>query len=184
MSYDYTDLKARMEKTLEAFKKELGSLRTGRASANLLDQIKVDFYGSLSPINQVATISVPESRTLSVQVWDKSMTKAVEKAILDSDLGLNPLVDGETMRIHLPDLNEERRRELVKISGKYAETARVAIRNVRRDAMDDIKAMEKEGDISKDEAHSFTQGVQKHTDEFIKKIDDLLAVKEKDIMQV
>lgn len=184
MSYDYTPLKERMEKTLEAFKKELSSLRTGRASINLLDQVKVDFYGSMSPLNQVSTISVPESRTLSVQVWDKSMVKAVEKAILDSDLGLNPVVDGEVMRIHLPDLTEERRKDLVKVAGKYAETARIAIRNVRRDEIDDVKALEKDGEISKDEAHTYTQGIQKHTDEFIKKIDDLFLAKEKDIMQV
>jgi ribosome recycling factor len=184
MSYDYTPLKNRMDKTLGAFKKELASLRTGRASTNLLDQIKVDFYGSLSPLNQVATISVPESRTLSVQVWDKTMVKEIEKAILDSGLGLNPVVEGQIMRIHLPDLTEERRRELVKIAGKYAETARVAVRNVRRDAMDEVKTLEKEGEISKDEAHGFTQGIQKQTDEYVKKIDDLLVAKEKDIMQI
>jgi ribosome recycling factor len=182
MSYDYSDLNARMDKTIETFRKELGSLRTGRASAGLLDQIRIDFYGTLSPLNQVATISIPESRTLSVQVWDKSMVKKVEKAILDSDLGLNPTVDGDSMRIHLPELNEERRRELTKIAAKYAEAARIAIRNVRRDEIDEIKKLEKDSEISKDEVHTFTQGVQKHTDEHIKKIDELLSAKEKDIM--
>jgi ribosome recycling factor len=130
----------------------------------------------------VATISITESRTLSVQVWDKSMVKKVEKAILDSDLGLNPTVDGDSMRIHLPELNEERRRELTKIAAKYAEAARIAIRNVRRDEIDEIKKLEKDSEISKDEVHTFTQGVQKHTDEHIKKIDELLSAKEKDIM--
>ena len=178
------DLDKRMDGAFEVLTREMTGLRTSRASVNLLDSIKVDMYGSLMPLNQVGTINIPESRMLTVQVWDKGLVKAVEKAIRDSDLGLNPSSDGQLIRLPLPPMSEERRHELVKIAGKYAEEARISVRNVRRDGMEMIKKWEKEGEISEDEHHRLSTDVQALTDTHIKKIDDLLALKQKDIMQV
>jgi len=178
--YDEADLKRRMQGAVDVLHKEYSGLRTGRASASLLDPVVVDVYGSKMPLNQVGTISVPEPRMLTVQVWDGSAVAAVEKAIRDAGLGLNPQQDGGTIRIPIPDLNEERRAELTKVAGKYAETARVAVRNVRRDGMDAIK----NGDESEDEQKRLSEVVQKHTDSYIQKIDTMLSEKEKDIMTV
>lgn len=178
------DLGKRMDGAFEVLAREFTGLRTGRASINLLDTIKVDVYGSFMPINQIGTIGVPEARMLTVQVWDKSMVKNVEKAIRDSDLGLNPASDGQLIRIPLPPMSEQRRQEMVKIAGKYAEEARISVRNVRRDGMEMLKKWEKEGEISEDELHRLSADVQTLTDNHIKKIDDLLAAKQKDIMQV
>ena len=178
--FDRVSLKRRMEGAVENLHKEFGGLRTGRASASLLDPVHVDAYGSSVPINQVGTVSVPESRLLVVQVWDGALVKSVEKAIRDSGLGLNPQPDGGTVRIPIPDLNEERRQELTKVAGKYAEAARVAVRNVRRDGMD---AAKKSG-ASEDEQKRLSEEVQKLTDQTIQKIDTMLTDKEKDIMTV
>lgn len=178
------DLGKRMDSALDVLAREFSGLRTGRASVNLLDTIKVDVYGSLMPLNQIGTINVPEPRMLTVQVWDKSLVKVVEKAIRDSDLGLNPASDGQLIRIPLPPMSEERRQELVKLAGKYAEDTRISVRNVRRDGMEMIKKWEKDGEISEDEHHRLSHDVQTITDNHIKKIDDLLALKQKDIMQV
>lgn len=181
---DFVDLKRRMEGAISAFKSDIAALRTGRASANVLDPVTVEAYGSRMPLNQLANISVPEPRMISVSVWDKSMVGAVEKAIRESNLGLNPITDGVNLRIPLPELNEERRKELVKVAHNYAENARVAVRHVRRDGMDDLKKAEKDGDISKDESHDQAETVQKLTDETISQIDSLLTDKETEIMQV
>ncbi|HZH27065.1 MAG TPA: ribosome recycling factor [Azospirillaceae bacterium] len=178
------DLGRRMDGALEAFRKELAGLRTGRASVSLLEPIVVDAYGSSLPMNQVGTISVPEPRMLSVTVWDRGMVKAVEKAIRDSGLGLNPQTEGSTIRVPLPELTQERRKELAKVAHKYAEQTRVAIRNVRRDGMDMLKKAEKDGDISEDEHKKLADKVQQLTDQHIKKVDETLASKEKEIMQV
>jgi ribosome recycling factor len=176
--------KGRMDKAVSALKDEFASLRTGRASANLLDQVHVDAYGSSVPINQVAAVNVPEPRMISVSVWDRGMTVSVEKAIRNSGLGLNPLVDGQTLRIPIPPLTEERRKELAKVAGKYAEQQRVAIRNIRRDANDDLKKAEKDGAISQDEHKRMETEVQKLTDEAIKRVDEALKTKEQEIMHV
>ncbi len=184
MSYSKQDIQRRMEGAFDALQKEFSGLRTGRASASLLDPVIVDLYGSKMPLNQVGTISVPESRLISVQVWDASAVKSVEKAIRDAGLGLNPMPDGNNIRIPIPDLNEERRKELTKIAGKYAETARISVRNVRKDGMDAVKKMEKDGDISEDDLKRLSDEVQKLTDETIKEIDALLSDKESDIMTV
>ncbi|TWG99092.1 ribosome recycling factor [Mesorhizobium sp. J18] len=181
---DFKDLQRRMDGAVSAFKHDLGSLRTGRASANLLDPIQVEAYGSPMPINQVATITVPEPRMISVSVWDKSMVQAVDRAIRESNLGFNPIVDGSTLRIPLPELNEERRKELAKIAHQYAENARVAARHVRRDGMEHLKKAEKDSAISQDELRSQSERVQKMTDDTIATIDKLLAEKEAEIMQV
>ncbi len=185
---DYNTLKndtnARMEKTLEALRSDFGGLRAGRAHASLLDGILVEAYGSMTPISQVGTISVPDARTLSVSVWDKAMAKNVEKALRESDLGLNPMSDGQLIRIPIPPLSEERRKELVKIAGKYAEQGKVAIRNIRRDAMDEVKKMKKDSLISEDEEKKYNNDIQKWTDDAIKKVDEMVVAKEKDIMQV
>lgn len=181
---DLDDIQRRMDGAVTALKSEFGGLRTGRASASLLDPITVDAYGAKMPINQLGTVSVPEPRMLSVQVWDRGMAKAVEKAIRDSDLGLNPQADGQLIRIPLPDLSEERRRELVKVASKYAESARVAVRNVRRDGMDLLKKLEKDGDLSQDDRHLYEQEIQDLTDSHVKEIDEALEAKEQDIMQV
>jgi ribosome recycling factor len=181
---DFKDLQRRMEGAIQAFKSDLASLRTGRASANLLDPIQVQAYGSAMPVNQVATISVPEPRMLSVSVWDKSMVGAVDRAIRESSLGLNPIVDGTTLRIPLPELNEQRRKELVKIAHTYTENARVAARHVRRDGLDNLKKSEKDGHIGEDEVRKLSERVQKLTDDTIKEIDGLLVEKEAEIMQV
>jgi ribosome recycling factor len=181
---DLDDIERRMDGAVGALKAEFAGLRTGRASASLLEPIQVEAYGSRMPLNQVGTISVPEPRMISVQVWDRSMTKAVEKAIRESDLGLNPQSDGQLIRVPLPDLSEERRAELVKVASKYAESARVAVRNVRRDGMDHLKKMEKDGDISQDDRRLYEEEIQELTDKHVKAIDEALASKEKDIMQV
>tara|TARA_B100000212_G_scaffold206034_1_gene155454 strand:- start:560 stop:1171 length:612 start_codon:yes stop_codon:yes gene_type:complete len=178
------DLKRRMEGAINAFSNDLAGLRTGRASVNMIDQITVDAYGSKIPIEQVGTISVPEPRTISIQVWDKGLVISVEKSIQESGLGLNPQTDGQLVRIPVPELNEERRQELIKIAGKYAEQSRISIRNIRRDGMDSIKAMEKNSEIGKDESVSLSSNVQNLTDEHIKKIDEILLNKEQEIKQV
>jgi ribosome recycling factor len=182
--FDLADIKRRMQGAIQSFKHDLGGLRTGRASASLLDPIQVDAYGAMMPLNQVATVSVPEPRLLSVQVWDRSMVGAVEKAIRDSDLGLNPSTEGQTMRIRIPELNEQRRKEMVKVAHKYAEEARIAVRHVRRDGMDLLKKLEKDGHISKDDIERHSDQVQKATDQSVADIDAALVGKEKEIMQV
>jgi ribosome recycling factor len=183
-SGDYQDIQRRMEGAISAFKHDLATLRTGRASSNLLDPIHVKAYGTEMPLNQVATISVPEPRMISVAVWDKSMVGAVDRAIREANLGFNPIMDGNNLRIPLPELNEQRRKELVKIAHGYAENARVAVRHVRRDGMDYLKKAEKDGDISEDDHRKQADRVQKLTDETISSVDHLLAGKEAEIMQV
>lgn len=178
------DTKTRMDKTIESLKADFGGLRAGRAHASLLDGIMVEAYGSMTPLSQVGTVSVPDARTLSVSVWDRSLAKTVEKALRESDLGLNPASDGQLIRIPIPPLSEERRKELVKIAGKYSEQKKVAVRNIRRDALDEIKKLKKDNQISEDEEKRFENEIQKLTDEAIKKIDEAFASKEKDIMQV
>lgn len=178
------DTLARMEKTLEALKGDFGGLRAGRAHASLLDGILVEAYGNTTPIAQVGTISVPDARTLCVSVWDKALAKNVEKALRESELGLNPMNDGQLIRIPIPPLSEERRKELVKIAGKYAEQSKIAVRNIRRDAMDEVKKLKKDSLISEDEEKKYNNDIQKWTDDAIKKIDEQAANKEKDIMQV
>ncbi|NJO34188.1 MAG: ribosome recycling factor [Rhodospirillales bacterium] len=183
-AFDLKDIEKRMRGALQVLKQEFGGLRTGRASATLLDPITVTAYGSRMPINQVATVSVPEPRMITVSVWDKSQVSAVEKAIRESDLGLNPVVDGTTLRLPIPELNQERRQELTKIAAKYAEQARVSVRNVRRDGMDLLKKLEKDHEIGEDEHRSLSAKVQEATDKVIKEIDAALAAKEAEIMQV
>jgi len=173
-----------MDSAVEVLRKEFSGLRSGRASTSLLDPVMVDAYGSSMPLSQCGTVGVPEPRMLTVQVWDKGMIKSVEKAIRDAGLGLNPSVDGQLVRVPIPALNEERRREMQKIAGKYGEQARVSVRNVRRDGMDALKKLAKDGHISEDEIKKHEKEVQAITDETIKKIDDSLANKEKEIMQV
>src|SRR5215203_2427830 len=182
--FDINELKRRMQGATQALKHELGGLRTGRAAASMLEPVQVDAYGTHMPLNQLATISVPEPRMLSVQVWDKSMVKAVEKAIVDSNLGLSPATEGQVLRLRIPELNEERRKELVKVAHKYAETARVAVRHVRRDGLDYLKKSEKDGSISQDDEKRLATEVQKATDGTIAEIDQLLAAKEKEILTV
>jgi ribosome recycling factor len=174
----------RMDGALEALNKEFAGLRTGRASAHLLDPIKVQAYGSTMPLNQVGTVNVPEPRMITVQVWDRGLVREVEKAIRDAGLGLNPASDGQLVRVPIPELSQERRTELSKIAHKYAEQARVAVRNVRRDGMELLKKQEKDGKISEDEHRKLHDEVQKLTDGHVKKVDDALAAKEKEIMQV
>ncbi|MBX3578033.1 MAG: ribosome recycling factor [Rhizobiaceae bacterium] len=181
---DFKDLQRRMEGAVGAFKHDLGSLRTGRASSTLLDAVQVQAYGSAMPINQVATVSVPEPRMISVSVWDKSLVSHVDRAIRESNLGFNPIVDGTMLRIPLPELTEQRRKELVKIAHGYAENARVAARHVRRDGMDSLKKAEKDHVISQDDHRVQSDKVQKLTDDTISSIDSLLAEKEAEIMQV
>jgi ribosome recycling factor len=181
---DLDDLKRRMQGAIDMLDQEFGGLRTGRASTSLLEPIVVDVYGSQMPLNQVASINVPEPRLLTVQVWDKGNVQPVEKAIQASGLGLNPSVDGQLVRVPIPELSEERRVELTKVAGRYAEQARVAVRNVRRDGMDALKKMEKDGDLSQDEHHLWGDEIQAMTDEIVKKIDDSLQNKEQDILQV
>lgn len=179
-----TDLTRRMDGALEALKREFSGLRAGRASPALLEPVKVEAYGSLMPLNQVATIAVPEARMLTVQVWDRSMVNATVAAIRDCGLGLNPQPDGQVIRVPLPVLTEERRIELVKAANKYAEAARIAVRGVRRDGMEQIKALQKKSEISEDEERDWSEQVQKLTDGYIKRVDDSFADKEKDIRQV
>ena len=176
--------KDRMDKAVVALKEEFSSLRTGRASAGLLDQVFVEAYGSQTPINQVAAISVPEPRSISVNVWDKALVVSVEKAIRNANLGFNPVVEGTMLRVPVPPLTEERRKDMVKLAGKYAENQKIAVRNVRRDANDDLKKAEKDSVISQDEQKRMETEVQKFTDEAIKRIDETLKIKEQEIMQV
>jgi ribosome recycling factor len=183
-THDINELKRRMQGALGVLKHELGGLRTGRASASLLEPIHVEAYGQNMPLNQVATVSVPEPRLLSVQVWDKSMVHAVEKAIMAANLGLNPSTEGQVLRLRIPELNEERRKELVKIAHKYAEAARVAVRHVRRDGMDVLKKLEKDHKVSKDDHKRMDTDVQKATDDAISEVDQMLAVKEKEILTI
>ena len=184
MSINLDEFKHRMQAGVDVFAKELSGLRAGRASINLLDPIKVDAYGSYMPISQVGTVTAPEPRLLVVQVWDKGMVKAVEKAIRESSLGVSPSADGQLVRVVLPDLNQERRQELSKIAGKYAEEAKIGVRNARRDGNELVKKMEKDKEISEDDSHRLIENMQELTDSFIKKIDDMLAIKQKDIMHV
>ena len=184
MSIDLSNIERRMEGALATLKTELNGLRTGRASASLLEPVMVEAYGQLMPISQVGTITVPEPRMIAVQVWDKSQVNLVEKAIRESGLGLNPMPDGQLVRVPLPELNEERREELVKVAGKYAENGRVAIRNVRRDGMDQLKKAEKNSEISQDEAKDLASDVQDLTDKYVAKVDELLTVKEGEIRQI
>jgi ribosome recycling factor len=183
-THDINEVKRRMQGASGVLKTELSGLRTGRASAHLLDPVMVDAYGSQMPLNQVATVSVPEARLISVNVWDRSLMHAVEKAIVNSNLGLSPATEGQVIRLRIPELNEERRKELVKVAHKYAEAARVAVRHVRRDAMDVIKKQEKDHDISKDDHDRFSTDIQKATDAGIAEIDHMLAAKEKEILTV
>ena len=174
----------RMEDTMVSLKRDMDSISTGRANPALLDPIRVEVYGQFMPISQLANISVPEATTLAIQVWDRESLKLVEKAIINANLGFNPMVDGTTIRIMIPKLSEERRKELVKLAKKYGEDKKVAIRNVRRNALDDFKKREKELAASKDQIHSFNDVVQKITDDFVKKIDEVIVVKEKELMKV
>src|ERR1700692_1638766 len=183
-NFDINELKRRMQGATQSLKHELGGLRTGRAAASMLEPVQVDAYGTHMPLNQLATISVPEPRLLSVQVWDKSMVKAVEKAIVDSNLGLSPATEGQVLRLRIPELNEERRKELVKVAHKYAEAAKVAVRHVRRDGLDTVKKLEKNHEISEDDQERLANDVQKATDGMITEIDQLLAAKEKEILTV
>ncbi|MEP4768270.1 MAG: ribosome recycling factor [Roseibium sp.] len=181
---DLDDLKRRMNGALSVLKTEFAGLRTGRASSSMLDPISVDAYGQSMPLSQVGTVSVPEPRMVAIQVWDKSMVAAVEKAIRESNLGLNPVVDGQLLRLPIPELNQERRQELVKVAHKFAEAAKVSVRHVRRDGMDDSKKAEKDGDISQDDSRVASEEVQKLTDQMIAEVDSMLEKKEQEIIQV
>jgi ribosome recycling factor len=178
------DLRRRMDGALEVLRKEFGGLRTGRASASLLEPVTVPAYGGTSPLNQLANISVPEPRMITVQVWDRALVKAADKAIREAGLGLNPQTEGQTIRVPIPDLNEERRRELTRVSAKYAEQARVAVRNVRRDGIEVLKRREKDAEISQDEQRKLQQEVQHLTDGYIGRIDETLSQKDREILQV
>ena len=182
--FDLNELDRRMRGAIDTLKKEFGGLRTGRASIHLLDPVVVNVYGARMPINQVATASTPDARTISVQVWDKSNVSAVEKAIREANLGLNPVTEGALIRLPIPALNAERRQELVKLAHKYAESARVAVRNVRREGMDVLKKLDKDGEMSEDDHHKNSTKVQELTDKLIKEIDQTLATKENEIKQV
>lgn len=181
---DLKTYRERMDKSVNSLKDDFAGLRTGRANAGLLEPVMVEAYGSTSPLNAVAAISVPEPRMISVSVWDKSMVTPVEKAIRSAGLGLNPVVDGQTLRLPIPPLTEERRKELVKLAGKYAEQARIAVRNIRRDGNDDLKKAEKASEISQDDQKKMEAEIQKDTDAAIKRIDETLKTKEVEIMQV
>lgn len=180
--YEKADIDRRMAGAVESLKSDLSGLRTGRANTSLLDPVQVSVYGAMMPLNQVATVSAPEPRMLSVQVWDKSNVSAVEKGIAHANLGLNPIVDGQTLRLPMPDLTEERRKDLAKLAGQYAEKAKIAIRNVRRDAMESLKVDEKKKDISEDERKRMEDEVQKLTDKFVAETDDAAAKKEQEIL--
>ncbi len=177
-------LETRMKTSIEALKREFQSIRTGRANPAILDGVMVTAYGSKMPLNQLANINVPDSRMLTVQVWDKGMVKAVEKAIMESELGINPVTEGEVLRLHMPDLSEERRRDYVKLAAKYAEAMRVSLRNIRRDGIDALKKMEKDKEISEDDLHRGSTKIQELTDKYVSMVDDLCQQKEKDIMQL
>ena len=183
-THDLEELKRRMHGATSVLKTELSGLRTGRASANLVDPVQVEAYGSHMPLSQVASVTVPEPRLVSVNVWDKSLVHAVEKAIVNSNLGLSPATEGQVIRLRIPELNEERRKELVKVAHKYAEAARVAIRHVRRDGLDVVKKLEKDHAISKDDQERFSADIQKATDGIIAEVDKMLAEKEKEILTV
>jgi len=183
-NFDLNEVKRRMQGAVQSLKHELGGLRTGRASASMLDPVQVEAYGGHMPLNQLATVSVPEPRMISVQVWDKTMVKPVEKAIVDSNLGLSPATEGQVLRLRIPELNEERRKELVKVAHKYAEAAKVAARHVRRDGLDVLKKLEKNHEMSEDDQKRHADEVQKVTDGIITEIDQLLAAKEKEILTV
>ena len=180
--YDKADVERRMKGAVEALKSDLQGLRTGRANTTLLDPVQVEVYGSMMPLQQVATVSAPEPRMLSVQVWDKSILHAVEKAIAYANLGLNPIIDGQTLRLPIPDLTQERRKELAKLAGQYAEKAKIAIRNVRRDAMESLKTDEKKKEISEDDRKRSEEQVQKLTDQYVKETDEAAAKKEQEIL--
>jgi len=182
--FDLKTYRKRMDGAVSALKSEFGGLRTGRANAALLDGIMVSAYGSEVPLNQVGSVSVPESRMLAVSVWDKTMVASVEKALRQSNLGINPVTDGQTVRIPMPPLTEERRRDLVKVANGYAENAKIAVRNVRRDGMDALKKAEKDGDMGEDEQKAHSADVQKATDTVIAEIDEVLKTKSEEIMQV
>ena len=182
--YDKADIERRMSGAVEALRSDLSGLRTGRANTSLLDPVQVEVYGALMPLNQVATVNAPEPRMLAVQVWDKANVAAVEKGITKANLGLNPMTDGQTIRLPMPDLTEERRKDLVKVVRHEAEQARIAVRNIRRDANSDFKDLLKEKEISEDEAHKAEDGVQKLTDTYVGKIDKVLADKEAELMEV
>ena len=184
MNFELNTYEEKMSKALEVLKREFSGLRTGRASVSLLDPIIVEAYGSKVPISQVSNVSVPEARLITVQVWDESQVASVENAIRNSDLGLNPMSEGNVIRIPIPELSEERRKEIVKIASKYSEDSKVVIRNIRRDAMEKIKNSEKNKEISKDESFQFSEDVQKITDKFIGLIDSIFEEKEKDILKV
>lgn len=177
-------LTEKMEKALSVLDKECSGLRTGRASAHLLDPVVVEMYGSKMPLSQVGTIATPDAKTITVQVWDKGMVKTVEKAIADANLGVNPMSDGQLIRMNLPPISEERRKELVKLAHKYGEGTKVALRNIRRDGMDALKKMEKDNAISKDEHHQYSEEIQKLTDDFSKRVDAFTEIKEKEILTV
>ncbi len=181
---DLDDIERRMDGALAALRREFAGLRTGRASTQLLEPMMVEAYGATMPITQLATVNVPEPRMLSVQVWDRGNVKAVERAIRASDLGLNPQVDGQLLRIPLPDLSEERRRELTRVAGRYAEGARVAVRNVRRDGVESVRRLEKDGELSQDDRHLYEEEIQSLTDDHIGQIDQMLSTKESEIMHV
>ena len=183
-THDLAELKRRMQGAMQVLKQELSGLRTGRASANLLEPVQVEAYGTRMPLNQLATVSVPEPRMISVQVWDRSMVHAVEKAIIAANLGLNPATEGQVLRLRIPELNAERRKELVKVAHKYAEDARIAVRHVRRDGMEVLKKLEKDHKISQDDHKRHDADVQKATDQAIGEIDHALAAKEKEILTV
>jgi len=178
------DLRRRMDGALEVLRKEFGGLRTGRASTILLEPVQVNAYGGMVPLNQVASVNVPEPRMISVQVWDRSVVKAVDKAIREAGLGLNPQTEGQVIRVPIPELNEERRRELTRVAAKYAEQARVSVRNVRRDGIEALRRLEKDSEISQDEHRKLDREVQQLTDDHIKRIDETLAQKDKEILQV
>jgi ribosome recycling factor len=183
-TYNKDEITRRMKSCVTAAKDDFAGLRTGRASPHMLDPVIVEAYGQQMPINQVGTVSTPEPRLLAVQIWDKSMVKAVDKAIRDAGLGLNPQIDGQLLRIPIPELNQDRRKELAKMAHKYAEQGRIAVRNVRRDGMELLKRLEKDKKIGQDEQHKHSEELQKLTDANVKEIDDALAAKEKEIMQV
>lgn len=181
---DIDDITRRMDGAIEVLRKEFAGLRTGRASPSLLEPVTVEAYGTQMPINQVATIAAPEPRLLTVQVWDKSMLHSAEKAIRDAGLGLNPMSEGQLIRVPIPELNEERRQELSRVAARYTEQSKVAVRNVRRDGMDRLKRMEKEGELSQDDQHTWSAEIQKITDAHVEKIEGMLTQKQQDIMQV
>ena len=184
MTIEFNSYEEKMEKTLNNLKKEYLGLRTGRASASLLEPVFVEAYGGKVPINQVGNISVPEPRLITVQVWDESLIQSVEKAIRNSELGLNPMIEGNNIRVPIPELSQERRIEIVKVASKYSEEAKITVRNIRRDAMDKIKEEEKQKSISKDDSFQISEKIQQLTDKYVEKIENIFQEKEKDILQV